>query len=442
MTFELALKENGDVRFQYLDTDFGNATWNAGASATAGLERTDGVVGRQLSFNQPTLTNGRAVSCTFGAPPPSAAPAASRSRRRACRAGRWAWPTPRRSRRPAARRRTRGRSTRARFPPGLGLDPATGAVHGTPTTAGSSPSWRRSPTARHRSDTQELSVTVAPPPRPDHDDEPPGGTVGVAYDQTLPATGGTPPYAWSLECGSLPPGLALNAATGAVTGRRRRAAPLLHGEGGRCRIADRHAATLDRGHRPDARDRVAERDHDPERLVPLGDGSEPRAPTTTRTTRSTRPTRGRGRPTGTARFTGVTNSLTNLRVSYVGKSSRSCTQTLSICRWSRAGAARSRSTVGTTEVAVLDLAPTGTHANYVSGSSGNGEVRVRVRCRTSSGSFFTSGDLLQISTRDRRELRRGSGQRLEYGSDSTSARTRSGFPLTVTHLKSRSTIRW
>ena len=31
MTFELSLKENGDVRFQYLDTDFGNPTWNAGA---------------------------------------------------------------------------------------------------------------------------------------------------------------------------------------------------------------------------------------------------------------------------------------------------------------------------------------------------------------------------------------------------------------------------
>ena len=46
----------------------------------------------------------------------------------------------------------------------------------------------------------------------------PTGQVGVAYSAVLAATGGTPPYTWSLTSGALPAGLMLNAATGAITG--------------------------------------------------------------------------------------------------------------------------------------------------------------------------------------------------------------------------------
>jgi hypothetical protein len=45
----------------------------------------------------------------------------------------------------------------------------------------------------------------------------PGGTIGVAYSQTLGATGGSGAYTWSLTGGTLPAGLALGAA-GAITG--------------------------------------------------------------------------------------------------------------------------------------------------------------------------------------------------------------------------------
>src|SRR2546425_294912 len=45
----------------------------------------------------------------------------------------------------------------------------------------------------------------------------PSGTVGVAYSTTLSATGGSPPYTWSLTTGSLPPGLALST-SGTVSG--------------------------------------------------------------------------------------------------------------------------------------------------------------------------------------------------------------------------------
>ena len=46
----------------------------------------------------------------------------------------------------------------------------------------------------------------------------PDGTAGSAYSQTLAASGGTAPLAWSISSGSLPPGLALNPGTGVISG--------------------------------------------------------------------------------------------------------------------------------------------------------------------------------------------------------------------------------
>ena len=46
----------------------------------------------------------------------------------------------------------------------------------------------------------------------------PQGTVASAYSQTLAASGGTPPYSWSISAGSLPSGLSLNASTGVISG--------------------------------------------------------------------------------------------------------------------------------------------------------------------------------------------------------------------------------
>ncbi|HJT86517.1 MAG TPA: S8 family serine peptidase [Bryobacteraceae bacterium] len=44
------------------------------------------------------------------------------------------------------------------------------------------------------------------------------GTVGVPYFQALSATGGVPPYTWSLSAGTLPASLSLNPATGVISG--------------------------------------------------------------------------------------------------------------------------------------------------------------------------------------------------------------------------------
>ena len=46
----------------------------------------------------------------------------------------------------------------------------------------------------------------------------PNGTAGQSYSQSIQATGGTTPYAWSVTTGSLPNGLSLSASTGAITG--------------------------------------------------------------------------------------------------------------------------------------------------------------------------------------------------------------------------------
>src|SRR5262245_65683617 len=45
------------------------------------------------------------------------------------------------------------------------------------------------------------------------------GQQGVAYSQTLAATGGATPYTWSITVGTLPAGLAINASTGVISGK-------------------------------------------------------------------------------------------------------------------------------------------------------------------------------------------------------------------------------
>jgi hypothetical protein len=46
----------------------------------------------------------------------------------------------------------------------------------------------------------------------------PAGQPDVAYSGTVAASGGVQPYSWSISSGALPPGIALNSATGALSG--------------------------------------------------------------------------------------------------------------------------------------------------------------------------------------------------------------------------------
>lgn len=96
------------------------------------------------------------------------------------------------------------------------------------------------------------------------------------------------------------------------------------------------------------------------------------------------------------RFAAVPNALKSLKLTYKGKNSRSCTQTLALWRWTTSSwVGLDSRTVGTTEVQI-EKTPTGTLADYVSGSSGDGEVRARVRCTRSSSGFYSSGDLMKV----------------------------------------------
>ena len=65
----------------------------------------------------------------------------------------------------------------------------------------------------------DLSLVIpSAPPLQIFCGSPPPGTVGTAYSATITATGGTPPYTFSVSSGSLPPGLSLDASTGVISG--------------------------------------------------------------------------------------------------------------------------------------------------------------------------------------------------------------------------------
>jgi len=109
------------------------------------------------------------------------------------------------------------------LPPGISLGAATGALSGTPTEAGTYAFTVAVADSQSPADsaTRQLSLTVAPAPV-----APlaitttglPAGKRRKAYAQTLAASGGVTPYAWSLASGSLPPGLTLSASTGRISG--------------------------------------------------------------------------------------------------------------------------------------------------------------------------------------------------------------------------------
>jgi hypothetical protein len=110
--------------------------------------------------------------------------------------------------------------TSGSLPAGLTLNASTGAITGTPTTAGPFSFIAQvvdSTGTSAGTTTVSCSIVVAPagitlsPPAAT-------GQAGVAYNSALTATQGTPPYTFSISSGSLPPGLTLNASTGAITG--------------------------------------------------------------------------------------------------------------------------------------------------------------------------------------------------------------------------------
>ena len=102
------------------------------------------------------------------------------------------------------------------LPPGLTLD-SSGHIAGTPTAASTASfSVKVSDSASGRG-SAALAITIAPAltsgacPAA-------SGAVGQVYSASLSASGGIPPYAWTMANGVLPTGLTLNSTSGQISG--------------------------------------------------------------------------------------------------------------------------------------------------------------------------------------------------------------------------------
>jgi hypothetical protein len=104
------------------------------------------------------------------------------------------------------------------LPSGLTISSA-GVISGTPTASGTFTVTLQVNDSAQATATRSYSITVAAAV-PSITTQAPlaGGEVGVAYTLAFAATGGIPPYTWSISAGAAPSGLTLNTSTGSLTG--------------------------------------------------------------------------------------------------------------------------------------------------------------------------------------------------------------------------------
>lgn len=95
------------------------------------------------------------------------------------------------------------------LPPGLTLSNA-GVLSGTPNFAGQYTFTIRATDSAAVFAERTFTVTINPGITITTPSPLASGTLGIAYNQTLTASGGVPPYIWTVSGGSLPPGLTLN----------------------------------------------------------------------------------------------------------------------------------------------------------------------------------------------------------------------------------------
>ena len=106
------------------------------------------------------------------------------------------------------------------LPPGLSLASASGAITGTPNSAGTFAFTATATDSKGATAAGSLHILVATTGQPLSitTTNLPSGTSGTAYTATVQASGGKTPYGWSIASGALPAGINLNASSGAISG--------------------------------------------------------------------------------------------------------------------------------------------------------------------------------------------------------------------------------
>ncbi len=103
------------------------------------------------------------------------------------------------------------------LPPGLTLQ-SNGALTGVPTQPGQFAFQATVTDAAQGTASGQFTLTVQSAPLSILTGQLPAGSPGSVYSAQLVATGGVTPYVWSVSAGILPPGLALAAGTGVLSG--------------------------------------------------------------------------------------------------------------------------------------------------------------------------------------------------------------------------------
>ncbi len=101
------------------------------------------------------------------------------------------------------------------------MDSASGRITGTPGLPGNysfTAEVRDSGPTQQQEATENLTVSIQLVPLTITTPDLPAGVLNAPYSLQMRASGGIPPYYWSVVSGTLPPGLELDPTTGRLTG--------------------------------------------------------------------------------------------------------------------------------------------------------------------------------------------------------------------------------